>query len=324
MRLHSQIAAVIVFVGLYAFGASASATLKVYYDPLTGNVSLDTAETRTGGIHTYGFGLNPHQTDIRFNSENQVRLSNSTLYTTESLVLSDASLSTDIRGLVTIGNVLPTGIGSETWQDLFSVKRTTFSLGDIALGGVTYVDAIGTGTPALAPEFIYGHPGREFDNRWDLFDPDMVQWASAAKLVYRPWSGEVVLDTTGPSGGYIASFLLRSSAGLFDPEEYTTPTDGLSLPNASSIGLIADAIYPGRYSLGDILPTNLSEPELLSTFTEAIFIARAGFKRGSFDFESDGLPFHFVVASIPEPTSAALLTIVVLGAATASLKPGKH
>ncbi|QDT70094.1 hypothetical protein MalM25_30390 [Planctomycetes bacterium MalM25] len=299
-------------LGILVLGSASNsiAGLTFYYDPDTGNVSFDTANTVSGGLYLYGLGLNPNRTDIRFRHENHVRISNSTIFFTTPEKLSDLSLSEPVEGLITIGDVLPTGISEDQWLSLFSGSNRTgpYLENESTVGGYLYTAEIGCwekGCEEISAEFIYGAPNRDFDNRWDLVDPDEIPWASKATLIYRSWSGEVVLDTTGADGGHISSFLLQSD-GQFLPDNYKKIAPGLSLPRDTTLGLIADAIEPGSYSLGQILSPGMAEDEFAATFTTASFLGRAGFQGGSFDFEADGVEMELVFLSVPEPSAFVL------------------
>jgi hypothetical protein len=68
----SLVRALLAACGL-AIASSASATLVFYYDPATGNVSFDTAATRSGELFSYSIGINKAATPIRFRTENLVR-----------------------------------------------------------------------------------------------------------------------------------------------------------------------------------------------------------------------------------------------------------
>jgi hypothetical protein len=170
---------------------------------------------------------------------------------------------------------------------------------------------IGGGTPPAA-EFVYGLPDRPFDNRFAVVDPDTLAWASQATLVYHAWTGEVFLDTTGSDGGHITAFRLQSE-GRFLPESWTPPAASpFASADENRLFFAADAIEPGMYSLGRMLPAGMSELEFRSLFTEARFLARAGFQQASFNFAAHGKPFATAYV-IPEPGT---LVLAAAGVAT--------
>ncbi len=308
-----------VCLGLCLSVTSASAALTFFYDPDSGNVSFDTAETRSGGLFSYGLALNPNITGFTFNLENFIQVGSSALpsLNTEAKIEEVISLSQPVKGLYTIGNVLPSGLTQETWGDLFSKTLTSFVPGSFSgPGGHHYVDAVGEGSPDPA-EFVFGSPGREFDNRWDLVDPSTLDWAEKATLVYYQATGEVVLDTQGSDGGYISAFHLESE-DQFLPEGVAHSFDGVfNQAEPHLISVFADPIEPGEYSLGKILASGLSEEELDAAFSKITFLTLAGFGASSleaefFDFDSNGTAFALSFQAVPEPTTLSLLLMTCM------------
>jgi hypothetical protein len=281
----------------------ASAQLKFYYDPDTGNVAFDTTSTRNGKLYTYLFELNPRSgfnpngpvnLPWEFRAENLIRLSQSTFYAQEPRTIGDTTQSTGWRGLYTIGDVMPIGLTEEFWKTAF--VHTLYRNGTFAYG---YVDVIGGGDPPAA-QFIYGRPTGEFKNKWDLVDPATLNWATAANLVYFPLTGEVVVDTSVAGGGYFSALILES-ASKFNPAGFDPFFQGPFVDATSSlIGLFGDAFEPGRYSLGSILPTALTQSEFEAVFDRAEFLGRAGFKSQDFNFEAQGLSLS--LQYVPEPS----------------------
>ncbi len=319
----------------------ADATLKFFYDPGTGNVSLDTTETRSGELISYNLKLpspnlaywmsrnnantprNPaldSGDEVRFR-DNQVRLSSSSFFHFDGWIASDLMLSNPVSGLFTLGDILPPNLPQSVWDRLFAgVFTGDFSTHDPDVAGDwygihSYTDVLGGGAPPPA-EFIYGAPDRPFDNRWDLVDPATLQWATEAKLLYQPWNGEVLVDTRGPNGGHITSIWLvledAENTGFrkdnFTPLESTTTPPLLLVPGAISI--LADAIEPGLYSLGEILETSLTAEEFDDLFAHAVFMSVEGFQGASYDFETLGVAFDTVI--VPEPAVVATLSGLLL------------
>jgi hypothetical protein len=245
--------------------------------------------------------------DIRFRAENHVRISNSTFFASEGDWITDSSDIDPLVGLYTIGDILPIGLDEETWTSMFRRQSTQDSE---SIGTYYYSDPLASdGAFVNGPaEFVYGLPDRPFDNRLDLLDPDEIQWATTAVLRYRAINGELLLDTSGPDGGYISSFTLESESAFFD-EAFDPPTDSpLVIRRPGELSQYVEIIEPGVYSLGQILEVGLSEAEFGETFTSARFMTRTGYDLGSFDFEADGLDFAMAY-SIPEPSSMNLLLL---------------
>lgn len=299
---------------LVSFSA-ASAQLKFYYDPETGNVSFDTRSTRSGGISLYYFGLNGRSPDYpnaprnppwEFRTEDLIRLSESGYFDRNPHMIGEASLANMWRGLYTIGDVFPTGLSEEFWTTAFVRPEDGSDPRHGAPFVYGYTDVVGGGYPPSA-EFIYGRPEGEFKNKWDLVDPATLNWATAASLVYFPATGEVVVDTTVAGGGYFSALILESenlfNAAGFDPffrGPYVDATDSL-------IGVFGDAFEPGRYSLGSILPTGLTPAEFEAAFERAEFLGRTGFKSQDFNFEAEGLALS--LQYVPEPSNLAMFAV---------------
>jgi hypothetical protein len=279
---------------------SAHAVLKFHYDPLTGNVSFDTADTRTGGILQYILSLPLKDSPLQFRTENHVQITNSTLRETKPLRLAETTLAGYLTGLYTIGDVLPVGLSEETWTSIFAAYGTSSN----GHGAHKYVDLLGGGHPEPA-EFIYGKPDRSFDNWFDLIDPDDLAWAKQARLIYDPSTGNVSIDTSGGNGGYSTAFLLKSS-NAFAADRFA-PTFARGPLTQATSGVIAaffDLLEPGEYELGPVLSPNMTASEFRSTFTKAVFHGRAGFRSINFDFEN-GERLRLVY--IPEPSCVAIL-----------------
>lgn len=109
--------AIIATLGLSVWGAPAVAT-TFYYDPATGTVALDTATSPTGKLTTYELAISGAG-DVRFRSENHVRLSSSPWYMSNAGIISDRSNADGLSGYFTIGEVLPAGLDESTWASLF-------------------------------------------------------------------------------------------------------------------------------------------------------------------------------------------------------------
>lgn len=317
--LRSRVVAFFVGLSFYVGAESARATLQWYYDPNTGNVSFDTSNTRSGELFIYGLNLNYYLDEYRFNIEEHISVTNSQFFESEIHHIADATLSNPVRGLYTIGNILPTGLSEETWTQLFAIYGSTFPNPwlypeqNAARPGVhAYTDLIGGGTPPPA-EFIYGAPEGEFNNYTDLIDPNTLAWAETAKLIYRSRTGEVFIDTTDESSGYTTYFLLKSE-GEFLSENFTAGELAGPLVSASpdSVAIFADLIKPGRHALGRILEPGLSFREFEGKFSSAKFLGRAGFGDGSFDFETYGAGVEFALEAVPEPQAWAMVMTVAI------------
>ena len=265
-----------VFVGYLLIDVpTAHATLKWYYNPLTGNVSFDSCDTRSGGLYTYAFEIYASPPAFTFRTENLLRLTTSTFFTDLTNSIGEGSFSTSLSGLYTLGDILPAGLSEHVWTTTFTYTLENHN--NHELYSYNYSDVVGGGQPPKA-QFIYGAPSGEFKNKWDLVNPDTLKWAKTATLVYQPWNGKVLVDTTGSTSGYITGILLQSNgqllAGGFAPD-ITGPFNTAS-PKLMSI--FADAIEPGVYNIGTILEGGLTLAEFEAKFTSAQFLPAPGSK----------------------------------------------
>ena len=306
-----RLISVFAFVGLTLLGSDAAATLKLYYDPSTGNVSFDTTETRNGEVILYVFDVKPQLTALRFRPESLVRLSGSSLFTAKLTQIQDSTRSTPWRGLYTIGNVFPTGLTEEFWTTSFvTVHGATHFFG--------YIDILGGGRAPDA-EFIYGPPAGVFENRWDLVDPDSLQWATSASLIYMASTGELRIDTTGDDGGYITTFLLESN-NQFLPDGFAPFSEGIfNSADQSTVFYAEDAIEPGTYAIGRLLPANLSHDQFVAAIANARFAGRAGYKGAIYNFDLESLSMTLEYVEVPEVPSLVYAAVAGFGIGCFSL-----
>lgn len=314
MNRHNSAVGLLALLCVVASQTTTSAQLAFHYDPETGNVSFDTVGTASDGLHMYILAL-PYG-GMQFRSENFTRLTASQLITSGTHMLSEAFVGAgSVSGVYTIGDVLPVGMTESEWSGLFATQWVGSSTPSSSWYSYMVGRESGVGfrfgeEPA---EFIYGLPDRPFDNRWDLVDPDTLTWASEATLVYRDWSGELLVDTRGGTGGHISMILLESD-GRFDASGFEQFAGGpFNVGDSDTLAIIADAIEPGLHSLGTVLPTGLSAEALEGVFTTNLFLGRAGFQGSSFSILTEGQTLSLSVESIPEPSAFAAATLVLVG-----------
>ena len=311
------LAAIVAICSGLVFAGEASASLTYFYDPDSGTVAIDTANTRSGGVYVFSLVLNPYASATRFQPEDHIRLTNSTFYSSKELLIGDSSLSEPIVGYHSLGTILPGDLSESMWLTMFddTYPHGGYRPTHTALGANSYNDIIGGGVVPSPAQFVYGLPDKDFDNRLDLVDPDSLTWASRATLVYHAANGNLDLVTNGDGGGYMTGFVLQS-AGHFHPEKYKPPqTVPFSQADESTIGLYANLIEPGKYRLGKILDKGMTLDELESLFTDAKFAGRAGFGSVGFDFATKGQAFKLQFLTVPEPSSIALTGLLLVGLA---------
>lgn len=284
---------------------SSDAEVDFYYDPATGNVSFDTANTSTGYAVGIGLELHPFGTDIRFSTEEMIRLSNSGLYDATPTVYAEITWGTPWEGTYTLGNILPTGLEEQEWLTLF----------DAPSGGSKTLERIGGGGDFPTGDFHYGRPDGEYNNRSDLIDLNNVDWAEEATLFYLPGSGELFLDLSGPNGGYISGLALISTR--LNYENFISPVPGSGIQaDSSGVGFnLGEVLAPGIYNLGELLPKNLTEQVFPEHFDSAFFATGTGKSSSDLDFQTSGTPIRMAILnrSIPEPSGTiALFSSAVL------------
>jgi len=101
------------FLSAIASSNAVAYELTFFYDSDSGNVSLDTANTRSGEIISYYLRVLPNETSIRFREENHILLTMSPLTISHVETVQESSLS-PVSGYFTLGDVLPTGLSEYT------------------------------------------------------------------------------------------------------------------------------------------------------------------------------------------------------------------
>ena len=296
-------------IGVLGLTSSATAQVEFFYDPATGNVSFDTSNTDTGVASAIGLEIFPAATQIRFDTDSRTLLSNTSFFDSTPTVLAGATLGEPWQGLYTVGNVLPTQLSEEDWSSLFVSPN----------GNSQFLELFGLGTGSTQQaQFRYGRPDGEFNNRDDLLAPESINWANEATLLYKPSGGDVILDTTGPNGGYVSAFSLTSPhENQF--ENFISPAAASRLQvDSNGIAFFAESpLAAGIYNLGSLLPHDLSESDVATFFDRAAFLTTTGQGDTDLDFLASSTSFKIAISptSIPEPTSVCFL----LGMTTACL-----
>ena len=114
-------------------------------------------------------------------------------------------------------------------------------------------------------------------------------------------TGELVVDTTGPEGGFISGFYLESEQ--LHPSEYDFGNEvavHLQTNSLFAVGLLP----PAKYSVGNAMPPGLELDDL--AFTHASFIPLAGITSLELEVFNDRAT-AFRISSIPEPSSGPTL-----------------
>lgn len=136
--------------------------------------------------------------------------------------------------------------------------------------------------------------------------------ANPAQLVYKPATGEVLLDQTNAPGGVISTFVLGSNGAFNAPGSALFPFGGTLLEDAPSVISQSDpnsyAPAPGfatnPHNLGPILPAGLDLPSLTTELSTAVYVGLTG---------TGVRAFELVV--VPEPMSVAPFLVSLLSVA---------
>jgi hypothetical protein len=133
-------------------------------------------------------------------------------------------------------------------------------------------------------------------NTGDEVPPEFT-WATEASLGYDPESGGLWLDTSGSNGGTIWSYRLDFADDSFNQNAVQLVTDGfLSEVTATSVIEIGeDGIPAGAYTLGDILPLDLTMDELSQIVTRASFIGEPGHGAHALNIDTNGIPMAMAI-----------------------------
>jgi len=267
----------------------------LYYDPATGEVFVDTADTWTGGIIAYAIEVDPDQ-PIRLIPENFTPfLITPLIVAAAPHQIGENSLALT-SGLYSMGNVLPAGISESDYLTMWKFPYYIAVFG----GG----DRRGSGPFDL----FYGPAPGVPMNDPNLPDLNNLTWATAATILYDAGTGDVVIDTTGPNGGYITGFLLESDDRFIDTAFTPPPQAVAAYGYHDAVSVLSPPLPPDYYEIGQILERGLDYDQITQLFSAAWFVGPGGIGSTDFDFANEGAAFSFVV--VPEPASILLLTLI--------------
>jgi len=272
----------------------------LFYDPATGNVTLDLTEADGGIIRGYTLSSNN-----AFLIDNYVTFMNTPLVDRVPYQIGEANAFGDIpAGVYTVGDILPSGLSKVDVANLLSLDGSEW------LGGPG-----GFRSPF---GLVYGpSPFPAVNN--PSAPPPIFDWASEATLIYDPVTGNVKLDSSGPQGGNIASYILKSSPGSFHAANSSPASEG-GYHEANDTMILEEnltGLTGGIYDLGQILSPGLDLNGLHSHLTSAKFLTAPGHGFGDFDIETNGVGFTLRIAAaaapVPEPSTYAMAVIGLVG-----------
>ena len=290
-----------------AYGQTSIATgeaLPLYYDVRSGNVAIDTTNVNGGVLTSYAFELprdgyrneEAEQLFLSYNYEAMTPFMDGFLTAASPKKLYESNFAGVPPGVYDIGNVLPANLDEAEFAKYFGPTGPPGSHAPYSYRamGVPGSQTYHPFTPIYAPS-----PFPALNSGGGVIDPGERKWAVEGSLWYDPGRGGLTLDTTGPNGGAIWSYLLEFSNALIEPDAVQLATDGLlAHVDSSSITEIgSNGIQEGIYPLGDILPSGLSLNDLSDVVSRAAFVGEPGHGIESLNIDASGISFALALAS---------------------------
>ncbi len=296
--------------------------VPLYYDPATGNLTIDATDLPGGRFSGYtldfnydGFGpFDPAEAGLQPIRADEYTPFMSTFWfsTTEwSLGESKISGSGVPAGVYSIGNVLPAGL---TRDEAGRYRQVLVdSRPDVPYSNDER-NVLGTPGDGVGHyfQFIYGQspfPPLNVGDEWGA--ATIERWAESASLIYDPNDGGLTIDLTGDDGGTIMGYQLTLDPVVLNAEAWQPVTELAAVTNENTLAEFTTVgISEGRYDLGTILSPGLSDAELNSAVISSLFIGEPGHSNGPFDVSAHGQPMLLTV--VPEPTSGVVVLWVVV------------
>ncbi len=305
----------LLFVPLFALAIAihpAAAILSpLYYTSATGNVVIDMTDAPGGQVEFFMWQLGTPNTPLEpgFRIENLKRLTNSAVASVlPNFILDvkfnshDPALATGLElipaGAYDLGDILPVGLSQsealayigafpydeENPDDVLSLYGTP----DLELHGFGLVHDgvwLGAGDLNVAPSppsiLPAGDPPLDLD------------FATSVELMYDPSNGHVSFDSSGPEGGYVIGYGLRSQNGSLRYPLFEPITEGLRNSNNYAVEeLTSDGIAPGVYDLGALLAPGLSNQAVAEAIGDSYFISNEDFFSPDFTIRNVTTPFQ--------------------------------
>ena len=260
-------------------------TVPLYYDPLTGNLTMDASVSPDGTFSGYAIsaprgGFAPGDFTPFMGS----------IYTTATNnAIGEHDLLGFTAAVYSLGAVMPANLTAEG----LSPYRASHVDGDGLLtkfGGGEILDF----------EWIYGPSPFTPVNQGVNGPPTPERWAEHARLLYSELDGSLFLDSTGDRGGWLAMYNIQLEGGEFQTENFNSAADGFTVAKLDSLTEVATGGIPeGRHNLGTVLPAGLSAEELRSQIHSASFIGLPGNTGGTLDIGSNGQ--DLALDYVPDP-----------------------
>lgn len=128
--------------------------------------------------------------------------------------------------------------------------------------------------------------------------PEDLDYADSVSLLYDPSNGHVSFDSSGPDGGYVVGYGLRSPNGTLRYPLFEPISEGLSNANVFAVEEISsDAIPPGIHDLGALLAPGLSERAVAESLRDSFFISIDDYFSDDFSINRVQSPFDTLTSS---------------------------
>lgn len=299
----------LLLVAVLLFRPTPARPFTLHYDPATGMVAFDTATSPSGKITTYEL------TGVPLVPKNLIRISNSPFYFANGNVIGDRTDAGSLDGYYAIGEIIVPGLSEPEWLNLFGYRDVYWSdlSSDPRVFSSRSMPGSGNAIFNAPTYFSYGLLDRPFNNATKLLDLEAIQWAETASLRYDPSDGRLILDTSGPTSGYISLLSLEANADIFDSSDYQSPVEGAfySMADGQRLAVLTDVIPPDVYNLGRVMPPGLTEAEFLGLFDVVAFNTRVDSGSGRFDVMVNDAVVSLVY--LPEPSTGVMIFLALLG-----------
>ena len=276
--------------------------LPLYYDSVTGNATVDLTNVTDGTTAGYTLSVASICNDpcAAFRPENHTPFMGSTFVTANADTIGESNFSGVPGGVYSLGNVFPINL-SEAELTAYFTRQPVFDL-------VKYfvIGPVGSGA-AHAFQPIYSPSPFPTLNDVSIGPESFAeQWATESTLSYNPANGELSIDSTGDQGGALFSYEIEFDSPIVNETNFVQSHnvgEGDSDVSTDRIFEVSwSGISAGLHSLGNVLPSGLSEVDFESSILHARFLGEPGHDVASFDIESSG--FDMTLRFIPEPRSS--------------------
>ncbi len=290
--------------------------VPLYYDPDTGNLTMDATDLPSGELYSYAIGFkgatfDPVAAGIPSFRKDEFTPFMGTVWgggTDWTLGEIDHKDSVP-AGVYSLGNVLPPNLEAGLVDLMAELTANTTEFGSV-------LDALGQGYGHYW-DVIYGKSPFEPLNGNGSWIPAYERWAESVTLLYDMTNGKLAIDSTGEAGGALSAFGLQFHDQAPVNRENWAPMGDVS--DFDENGLLSEfftaGLPEGRYELGRLLPTGLTADDVTGFLDSSLFVGQPG-HTNPFSLEVNGEPLQIRV--VPEPsglatTGCALFFLIIAG-----------